>query len=116
MHIGIIITYYKSERKHKMTKTDLVNVVAAETQLSKKDVDAVVNATLNAISNALKEGDIVSVYYLPSSPSKISYAKGGYFFSIAFMVASVGCLVFGVYKVISPFVSRRKVDGNQSEN
>lgn len=71
---------------------------------------------LDYYSIALKEGDIVSVYYLPSSPSKISYAKGGYFFPIAFMVASVGCLGFGVYKVISPFISRRKVDGNQSEN
>ena len=44
-----------------MTKTDLVNVVAAETNCSKKDVDAVVNAALNAIANALKDGDKVQL-------------------------------------------------------
>lgn len=44
-----------------MNKTDLVNVVAAETELTKKDVEAVVNATLAAISNALKEGDKVQL-------------------------------------------------------
>ena len=44
-----------------MNKTDLVNVVAAETELTKKDVEAVVNATLNAIANALKEGDKVQL-------------------------------------------------------
>ena len=44
-----------------MNKTDLVNVVAAETELAKKDVDDVVSATLDAISNALKEGDKVQL-------------------------------------------------------
>jgi DNA-binding protein HU-beta len=44
-----------------MNKTDLVNVVAAETNLAKKDVDAVVTATLAAITNALKEGDKVQL-------------------------------------------------------
>lgn len=44
-----------------MNKTDLVNVVAAETELAKKDVDAVISATLEAISNALKEGDKVQL-------------------------------------------------------
>lgn len=44
-----------------MNKTDLVNVVSAETEVSKKDVDAVVNATLDAIVNALKEGDKVQL-------------------------------------------------------
>ena len=44
-----------------MNKTDLVNVVAAETKVAKKDVDAVVAATLNAISSALKEGDKVQL-------------------------------------------------------
>ena len=37
-----------------MNKTDLVNVVNAETKIAKKDVDAVVNATFNAIIEALK--------------------------------------------------------------
>ena len=44
-----------------MNKTDLVNVVAAETGVEKKSVDAVVAATLDAISNALKEGDKVQL-------------------------------------------------------
>ena len=44
-----------------MNKTDLVNVVASETGLTKKDVDATVNATLNAITAALKEGDKVQL-------------------------------------------------------
>ena len=44
-----------------MNKTDLVNVVAQETELTKKDVEAVVNATLNAITAALKEGDKVQL-------------------------------------------------------
>lgn len=44
-----------------MNKTDLVNVVASETELTKKDVDAVITSTLKAISNALKEGDKVQL-------------------------------------------------------
>ena len=44
-----------------MTKTDLVNVVAAESGISKKDTEAVVNAALDAIANALKDGDKVQL-------------------------------------------------------
>lgn len=44
-----------------MNKTELVNVVAAETNIAKKDVDAVVNATIKAITDALKEGDKVAI-------------------------------------------------------
>ena len=44
-----------------MTKTELVNVVAAETEHTKKEVEAIVNATLDAIANALKEGDKVQL-------------------------------------------------------
>lgn len=44
-----------------MTKTDLVNVVAAETDLKKKDVEAAVNAALEAIASALKGGDKVQL-------------------------------------------------------
>ena len=44
-----------------MNKTDLVNVVASETGLTKKDVDAVVSATVNAITAALKGGDKVQL-------------------------------------------------------
>ncbi len=44
-----------------MTKTDLVNVVAEEAQLSKKDADAAVNAVVAAITEALKAGDKVQL-------------------------------------------------------
>ncbi len=44
-----------------MTKTDLVNVINAETQVSKKDTEAVINVALAAIVNALKEGDKVQL-------------------------------------------------------
>ena len=44
-----------------MTKTDLVNVVVAETNLKKKDAEAAVNAALAAISGALKDGDKVQL-------------------------------------------------------
>ena len=44
-----------------MNKTDLVNVVAAETSLSKKDSEAAINAAFAAITNALKNGDKVQL-------------------------------------------------------
>ena len=44
-----------------MNKTDLVNVVANETGVAKKDVDAVVAATVKAIEEALKSGDKVQL-------------------------------------------------------
>ncbi len=44
-----------------MTKTDLVNVISAETQLKKKDVEAVISSAMGAIANALKEGDKVQL-------------------------------------------------------
>ena len=44
-----------------MNKTDLVNVVCAETEAPKKTVEAIVNSALEAITNALKEGDKVQL-------------------------------------------------------
>ena len=44
-----------------MNKTELVNVVASETNVAKKDVDAVVTAALKAIADAMKEGDKVAL-------------------------------------------------------
>lgn len=44
-----------------MNKTDLVNVVAAETNLNKKQAEEAVNATFAAIANALKDGDKVQL-------------------------------------------------------
>ena len=44
-----------------MTKVDLIAAVANEANLTKKDAEAAVNSTLNAITNALKEGDKVQL-------------------------------------------------------
>ena len=44
-----------------MNKTDLVNVVVAETNLTKKQAEEAVNATFAAIANALKDGDKVQL-------------------------------------------------------
>ena len=44
-----------------MNKTDLVNVIAAEAELTKKQAEAALNATLDAIANALKDGDKVQL-------------------------------------------------------
>ena len=44
-----------------MNKTDLINVVAEEAKISKKDTEAVVTAALNAIADALKNGDKVAL-------------------------------------------------------
>ena len=44
-----------------MTKTDLINVIAAETEIKKKDVEAVVNSAFDSIIGALKEGDKVQI-------------------------------------------------------
>lgn len=44
-----------------MNKTNLIDVVAAETGLTKKAADAAVATTLKAISDALKAGDKVQL-------------------------------------------------------
>ena len=44
-----------------MDKTNLVDVVAAATGVSKKEVDAVVSAAFNEIVSALKAGDKVQL-------------------------------------------------------
>ena len=44
-----------------MNKTELVNAIAEETQLSKVDAKIALEATLKAISEALTKGDKVSL-------------------------------------------------------
>lgn len=44
-----------------MNKTDLINVVAQEAEISKKAAEASVNATFAAIAGALKAGDKVQL-------------------------------------------------------
>ena len=44
-----------------MNKTELVNAIAAKTGLSKKDSDAALAATVEAITEALKAGDKIAL-------------------------------------------------------
>ena len=44
-----------------MTKTELIAAVAEKAELSKKDAEKAVNATVEAISNSLKDGDKVQL-------------------------------------------------------
>ena len=61
-----------------MTKTDLVNVVAANTEVSKKEVDTIVNGVLEAITNALKEGDKVQLIGFGTFEVKTVAAREGH--------------------------------------
>ena len=60
-----------------MNKTDLVNVVAAEAGLNKKQADAAVSATLNAITAALKAGDKVQLIGFGTFEVKATAAREG---------------------------------------
>ena len=60
-----------------MNKTELVNVVAAEAAVSKKDAEAAVTATLNAIAEALKAGDKVQLIGFGTFDVKESAAREG---------------------------------------
>ena len=60
-----------------MNKTELVNVVAAETNVAKKDVDAVISATLKAIADAMKEGDKVALLGFGTFEAKATAAREG---------------------------------------
>ena len=60
-----------------MNKTELINVVAAETNVAKKDVDAVISATLKAISDAMKEGDKVALLGFGTFEAKATAAREG---------------------------------------
>ena len=44
-----------------MNKQELISAVSARCGMSKKDTDAMLTATLGAITNALKEGDRVQL-------------------------------------------------------
>ena len=44
-----------------MNKAELINVVSEAAEVSKKDAEAVITATLDAISDALKEGEKVQL-------------------------------------------------------
>ena len=60
-----------------MNKTDLINVVNAETKIAKKDVDAVVTAAIKAITDALKQGDKVALIGFGTFEVKATAAREG---------------------------------------
>ena len=60
-----------------MNKTDLINVVANATELTKKDVDAVISATVSAITDALKAGDKVQLIGFGTFEVKEAAAREG---------------------------------------
>ena len=61
-----------------MTKADLVNVVASETSLTKKDVETVISTALATISNALKDGDKVQLVGFGTFEVKAVSARDGH--------------------------------------
>ncbi|MCI8398879.1 MAG: HU family DNA-binding protein [Oscillibacter sp.] len=60
-----------------MNKADLVNVVSASAEVSKKDAEAVITATLDAITDALKEGEKVQLVGFGSFEVKARAARVG---------------------------------------
>ena len=74
-----------------MTKADLVNVVSAETEISKKTVDAVVSGVLEAITNALKENGITELGGKANFALSFMIAKG-YFANVTFSNVTVEAL------------------------
>lgn len=60
-----------------MSKADLVNVVAAKTEMKKKDVELVVNAALDAVVEALKAGDKVQLIGFGTFEVKATAAREG---------------------------------------
>ena len=53
--------FLNKEREKTMNKTQLIDVVATKTGLKKKEADAAVSATIEAIAEALKAGDKVQL-------------------------------------------------------
>ena len=60
-----------------MNKAERINAVAAATEFSKKDAEAAVPATLEAITSALKDGDKVQLVGFGSFEVKKRAARVG---------------------------------------
>ena len=60
-----------------MNKAELINAVAASADVSKKDAEAVVSATLDAITAALQEGEKVQLVGFGSFEVKKREARMG---------------------------------------
>ena len=75
--ISTVIFLQKKGISNPMNKTELINVVAAEADVTKKDAEAVIAATLNAITEALKAGDKVQLIGFGTFEVKESAARAG---------------------------------------
>lgn len=60
-----------------MTKSDLVEQVAEHADLSKKDAEKALNAVLDVISNALKDGDKVALTGFGTFETRLRAARMG---------------------------------------
>ena len=60
-----------------MNKAELINAVAASAEVSKKDAEAVVTATFNAITEALKQGEKVQLVGFGTFEAKVRAAHIG---------------------------------------
>jgi DNA-binding protein HU-beta len=60
-----------------MNKAELINAVSAAADVSKKDAEAVITATLDAITGALQEGDKVQLVGFGSFEVKKRAARTG---------------------------------------
>ena len=60
-----------------MNKAELINAVAASAEVSKKDAEAVITATLDTITAALKEGEKVQLVGFGSFELKKRAARLG---------------------------------------
>ena len=60
-----------------MKRTDLVAAIAAKTALTKKDADLALGATIDAITEALKAGDKVSLVGFGTFEAKKRAAREG---------------------------------------
>ena len=60
-----------------MNKAELINAVAASAEVSKKDAEAVITATFDAIVDALKEGEKVQLVGFGSFEVKKRAARLG---------------------------------------
>ncbi len=85
LKINVIIRYTRCgihqkkfyERNVDMNKTNLIEKVAKETGLKKKDVEAVVNASFTAIEDAILAGDKVQVVGFGTFEVKDRPARAG---------------------------------------
>ena len=60
-----------------MNKAELINAIAASTELTKKDAEKALSATLEAITNALAQGDKVQIVGFGSFEVKKRAARTG---------------------------------------